>query len=163
MANATVLHQLKASAQFMGPDAQKVVDRIARAITSGDEQADGLTVFRSNTLTTTATNVKASAGRLYAVIIEPAATAASGTGGSGVLQLYNAASGTNLVPGAGTASTLQMEAIKFVTGMIRCVTYDPAAIDSTELYSSGITAVVATTAFGATAVAALPKVTIVYA
>lgn len=162
MANATVLHHLKASAQYMGESGQKVVDRIARALTQGDEQADGLAVYRSNAVTTTAVAVKASAGNLYAVIIEPDATGATGTGGTGVLHLYNSATVANLVPGGGTATDLFMGAIKFVTGMIRCVTFDPATVDGTTLFNSGICIHVSTRLGGATAVASLPRVTLVY-
>ena len=162
MANATVLHHLKASAQYKGEAAQRVVDRIARAITGGDEQADGLAVYQSNAVTTTAVAVKASAGNLYAVIIEPDATGASGTGGTGVLHIYNSATVANLVPGAGTASDLLMETVKFVTGMTRCVTFDPASVTNTALYSSGICVHVSTRIGGATAVASLPRVTLVY-
>lgn len=162
MANATVLHHLKASAQYKGEAAQRVVDRIARAIVPGDEQADGLAVYQSNAVTTTAVAVKASAGKLYAVIIEPDATGASGTGGTGVLHLYNSATVANLVPGGGTATDLLMASVKFVTGMIRCLTFDPAEVAGTALFSSGLCIHVSTRLGGATAVASLPRVTIVY-
>jgi hypothetical protein len=163
MANATVLHHLKASAQYKGEAVQRVVDRIARALLAVDEQSDGLAVYQSNAITTTGAAVKASAGKVYAVIIEPDATGATGTGGTWFVQLYNAASVTNLVPGAGTALTQNMGAIKFVTGMTRCVTFDPAEVGNTALFSSGISFIVATAYNGSTAVASLPRVTIVYA
>lgn len=162
MANATVLHQLKASGQYVGEAGQRVLDRITAAVVQADRIGDSLAVYRSNTLTTTTANVKSSAGKLYVALIEPATTAASGTGGTGFLQLYNAGSATNLVPGGGTATTLAMDCIKFVTGMTRAITCDPAAVDNSDLYNSGISAAVATTQTGTTAVAALPKITLVY-
>lgn len=160
MANVTTLHQLKASAQYMGEGMQRVVDRIARALLAGDERADGLSVYRSNTVTTTGAVVKASAGKLYAAIIEPATTAATGTGGTGFLHLYNAESLNG--PWAAGGTTFMHDAIRFVTGMTRAVTFDPAAVDNTDLYNSGISVAVCTTHSGSTAVASLPKLTLVY-
>jgi len=162
MANATVLHHLKASAQYMGEAGQRFMDNLARRIVAGDEIADGVTAYRSDAITTTAVAIKASAGKLYGVVIEPAATAATGTGGTGFLQIYNSATIADLVPGGGTAVTLTVATIKFVTGMIRCVAFDPAAVDGTNLFTSGICVVVATTPAGSTAVASLPRVTLVY-
>ena len=63
----------------------------------------------------------------------------------------------------GTAVALTMAAIKFVTGFTQCIAFDPAAVDNSALYTSGISIVVATTPAGSTAVASLPTVTIIYA
>lgn len=167
MANAAKLHQLKSAAQFWGEGGQRWADALAVRLYP-EELADGLALYQSNTLTTTTTAVKASAGRLYGVHIEPATgsgtSGTSGTGGSGVLQLYNAESaGSTLVQGTGTGLALLKDVVWFVTGMARSVLYDPGVVDSTSLYGSGISAAVATTAAGSTAVATLPAVTIVYA
>ena len=165
MPNATVLHQLKAAAQFQDEGAQRVVDRLARAILGGDEIADGLTYFRSNAVTNAPTAVKTSAGKIYAIIIEGADTAASGTGGSGVLQIFDMGAGSvNLATNSSNGKQNRaVDTLGFVTGMTRCFTFDPAAVDNTSLYGSAITVAVTTSAFGATAVASLPTVTIVYA
>jgi hypothetical protein len=162
MANVTALHQLRAAAQYQSEGAQRFVNALTSRLYA-ERLADGFTFAKSNAYTTTATAIKASAAHLYGVIIEPATTAATGTGGTGFLQIYNAATITDLVPGGGTAVTLTMDVIKFVTAMTRAVLYDPGVVDNTSLYSSGICVVVATTPAGSTAVASLPTVTICYA
>jgi hypothetical protein len=162
MANAPKLHQLKAAAQYSGEAVQRFVDSLAARL-GPDKANDALDFARSNAITTTGTAIKASAGRLYGLIIEPAATAATGTGGTGYVTTYNAATVTGMVQGGVTAGLLAMEAIKFVTGMTRCIAFDPAQVDNTSLYNSGISVYVATTPVGTTAVASLPTVTGIYA
>lgn len=161
MANASTIHQLRAAAQYQGEGAQRLVDFLVSTL-GATKAGDGLTFAKSNAYTTTATAIKASAGRLHGVIIEPSSTGTSGTGGTGFLQIYNSATIADLVPGGGTAATLTMGLVKFVTGMTQAVLFDPGSVDNTVLYSSGISIVVATTPTGTTAVASLPTVTVIY-
>jgi hypothetical protein len=166
MANASTLHQLRAAAQYQGEGAQRFVSALSSRLYA-ERLGDGFTFAKSNAYTTTATAIKASAAHLYGVIIEPATGTApsgtTGTGGNGYLQIYNAATITDLVPGGGTAITLTRDVLKFLTAMTRCVLFDPGIVDNTSLYDSGICIVVATTPAGSTAVATLPTVTICYA
>jgi hypothetical protein len=162
MANATVLHQLKASAQYRGAGVQRVVDRLARALMAQDELADGLTFVTSNAYTNSPTAVKASAGRIYAVIIE----GNTGNNGNGVLQLFDmGAASVNLgvVTSSSGKQSRAIDTLGFVAGMTRCFTFDPADGSGTTLYTSAISVAVTTSAFGTLAVSSLPTVTIVYA
>lgn len=161
MANASTIHQLRAAAQYQGEGAQRLVEFLVSTL-GPTKAGDGLTFAKSNAYTTTATAIKASAGRLHGVIIEPSSTGTTGTGGTGFLQMYNAATIDNLVPGGGTAVTLTMDVLKFVTGWTQAVLFDPGSVDNTSLYSSGISIVVATTPAGSVAVASLPTITVIY-
>lgn len=160
MANVTKLHQLRAAAQYAGEGVQRFCDSLAVRLYA-EELADGFTFARSNAWTTTGAVIKASAGRVYGLIIEPATTAATGTGGTGFVHLYNAESlnGPWAVGGTGFFAG----AIKFVTGFTQTILFDPATVDNSALFNSGISVAVATTHSGSTAVASLPTVTICYA
>lgn len=162
MSNAATIHQLRTASQFQGEGATRFAYSIVERLGPAVKLSDGLLLYKSNAVTTTGAAVKASAGNLHGVIIEPAATAATGTGGTGYLTTYNAATVTGMVQGGVTAGILAMEAIKFVTGMTRAVLFDPPSVDNTSLYNSGISVYVATTPVGTTAVAALPTLTVVY-
>lgn len=164
MSNAATLHQLRAAAQYQGEGAQRLVNALGSRLYN-ESISDGLTFAKSNAYTTTATVIKSSAAHFYGIIIEPQTTAASGTGGTGYLQCYNAesATGTSLLAGGVNALLLQMDTFKFVTAFTRAILMDPGTVDNSSLYNSGLSVIVATTGTGSTAVAALPTVTIIYA
>lgn len=160
MANASALYQLEVASQYQGEGAQRFVRALSSRLYA-ERLGDGFTFAKSNAYTNTGSVIKSSAGRLYGLIIEPATTAATGTGGTGFVQLFNAESLSG--PWAAGGVTFMKDVVGFVTAMTRTVLYDPGVVDNTSLYGSGISLAVCTTASGSTAVASLPTVTVCYA
>lgn len=154
MANVVQLANLKNAIPILGPGYAAFLEGLARNLPPELKVSDGLAYYYSNALTTTAVAIKASAGKVYGVYLQSA-------GAIAYVSLWNVAQGSVTV---GTTSQ------QFALGVTATSGHDNYALMSgasgngtSPLWNTAITAAVATTVTGSSAVATLPTVVIAYA
>lgn len=152
MANVVTLNNIKYDQPYRSEGFRAWIDAIMRNLPPATVAADAVTLYKANDLTTTAVAIKASAGKLHGIYIES-------LGALGYLSLWNVAQGSVTV-----GTTSQTLAIPFTatSGHSTAVYFAGSGNGTAPLWATAITAAVATTVTGSSAVATLPLVYIAY-
>lgn len=150
MSNTAQLFQLHCATSYQREAVSRIVSELKLQAGQYEEMSDALATFR-NTVTNAAQAVKASAGRVYAVICE----AAAGSGG-GMVHLYNIASGGVTVGTSEFRMGLGIE-----TGETVVAALYPGNTPTT--FATAISISASTTSRGSTAITNIPTVTVLYA
>lgn len=152
MANVVQLANLKNQIPYYGDGLAQFLEALHRNIPAELKVSDGLSYYQSNLLTTTAVAIKASAGKVYGVFLQSA-------GALGYLSLWNLGTGSVTV---GTTSQTAAFPISATSGQSMAYYMVGSAQGTSPLWNTAITAAVATTVTGSSAVATLPTVIIAY-
>lgn len=152
MANVVQLNNVKNDQAYRSDGFRQFIDGIMRNLTPTAVATDAISIYKAGDLTTTAVAVKASAGKVYGVYVES-------LGALGYLSLWNVAQGSVTV---GTTSQDLVVPFTATSGHSTGMPLFGTGNGTAPLFATAITAAVATTARGNSAVATLPLVYIVY-
>ena len=151
MTNLATLSQIETLEPYLPEGLAQAIADLRRTAAAAEEFSDGLSIYVSDALTTTAVAVKAAAGKLYMI-----ATQSLGT--ECFLSVWNVAQGSVTV---GTTSQDAVHPVSSVSGELTVSRlYGNGLADA---FDTAITVAVATTARGNSAATNLPKVWLIYA
>ncbi len=152
MANVVQLANLKSYIPYQSDGMRQWLDALSRNLPPSLVNSDGLAFYASQALTTTAVAVNASAGYLHGIYLES-------KGALGYLSLWNVAQGSVTV---GTTSQTLALPFTATSGQSTAMYFTGTGNGTAPLWATALTAAVATTVTGSSAVATLPLVIIAY-
>lgn len=152
MANVVQLNNLKNYIPYQSDGMRQWLDGLTRFMPPSLVNSDGLAFYVSSALTTTAVAVNASGGYLHGIFIQS-------NGALGYLSLWNVAQGSVTV---GTTSQTLALPFTATSGHSTAISFFGTGNGTSPIFNTALTAAVATTVTGNSAVATLPLVIIAY-
>ena len=149
--NVQTLYDLEVQVPYFGHGFENFMRDIKRTAALDEVISDGLLLYQTNVLTTTAVAIKTSAGKVYGVILKSNGTA-------GGIQLYNVAQGSVTV---GTTANDLWIPVAATSGRITAVTLSGTSL--ADSWATAITGAATTGSRNNTAMANLPHVWVLYA
>lgn len=152
MSNVVQLANLRSLIPYYSDGMRQWLDALQRNVPPSLLASDGLSYYSSTALTTTAVAINASAGYLHGIFIQS-------LGALGYLSLWNTAQGSVTV---GTTSQHLVLPFTATSGQSTAMWFGGTGNGTAPLFATALTAAIATTATGSSAVATLPFVIIAY-